>query len=76
MDRQSPVELSTAVVPAAEAFAYWREMICETFVQLNATPVTPGTFSGRIEHVPVGELELSTIAFLDNPSSCRTPASS
>lgn len=62
MDRQARVELSTAAVPAAEAFAYWREMICETFVQLRAAPVAAGAFSGRIEHVPVGELELSTVA--------------
>ncbi|UQS23906.1 helix-turn-helix domain-containing protein [Amycolatopsis thermalba] len=61
MDRQSRVELSTAQVPAAEAFAYWREMICETFVQLSAAPVAGGAFAGRIEHVPVGTLELSTV---------------
>ncbi|MGQ4366144.1 AraC-like ligand-binding domain-containing protein [Streptomyces sp. SAS_272] len=61
MDRQARVELTTAVVPAAEAFAYWREMICETFVQLSAAPVAENAFSGRIEHVPVGELELSTV---------------
>lgn len=46
MDRQSRVELSTAMVPAAEAFTYWREMICETFVQLNAAPVAVGAFTG------------------------------
>ncbi|PXY34623.1 AraC family transcriptional regulator [Prauserella sp. PE36] len=61
MDRQARVELSTAAVPAEEAFAYWRELICETFVQLNAAPVTQGAFAGRIEHVPVGRLELSTV---------------
>lgn len=61
MDRQSRVELSTSQVPAQDAFAYWREMICETFVQLAAAPVTAGPFAGRIEHVPVGALELSTV---------------
>ena len=62
MDRQARVELSTAAVPAAEAFAYWREIICATFVQLSAAPVATGTFTGRIDHVPVGRLGLSTVA--------------
>jgi AraC-like DNA-binding protein len=55
------VELSTSTVPAREAFAFWRDMICATFVQLDARPVAGAEFAGRIEHVPVGELELSTV---------------
>lgn len=61
MDRRAYAELTTSTVPTGEAFAYWREMICATFVRLAAEPVTVGRFSGRIEHVPVGELELSTV---------------
>jgi AraC-binding-like domain len=49
------------MVPAGDAFAYWREMICATFVRLAAEPVVASGFSGRIEHVPVGDLELSTV---------------
>jgi AraC-like DNA-binding protein len=49
------------MVSAQEAFAYWREMICATFVRLVAEPVADAGFSGRIEHVPVGDLELSTV---------------
>ena len=54
-------ELATSAVASREAFAYWREMICATFVGLAAEPVTAGRFSGRIEHVPVGDLELSAV---------------
>lgn len=64
LDRSSRTVLTTSLVPARDAFAYWREMICATFVKLAADPVTdvPTTgFSGRIEHVPVGDIELSTV---------------
>jgi AraC-like DNA-binding protein len=61
LDRRARAELSTSAVSAGEAFAYWREMICATFVRLAAEPVATGRFSGRIEHVPVGDLELSAV---------------
>lgn len=61
VDRHAHVALSTSAVPAREAFAFWRDMICATFVQLDARPVADAEFAGRIEHVPVGELELSTV---------------
>jgi len=61
LDRRAYAELTTSTVPTGEAFAYWREMICATFVRLTAEPVTADRFSGRIEHVPVGDLELSTV---------------
>lgn len=53
---------STDAVPAVDAFAYWQDLICDTFVQLAATPTTPGPFSGRIDHVTVDEVELSTVS--------------
>lgn len=61
VERHAHVELSTSTVPGREAFAFWRDMICATFVQLDARPVADTEFAGRIEHVPVGELELSTV---------------
>nr|WP_244194511.1 helix-turn-helix domain-containing protein [Amycolatopsis niigatensis] len=36
-------------------------MICATFVRLAAEPVVGGGFSGSIEHVAVGDVELSTV---------------
>lgn len=62
VDRSAHVRLSTEVVAAQDAFAYWREMICATFVRLAAEPVQGATrFRGLIEHVPVGAVELSTV---------------
>jgi hypothetical protein len=57
LDRRAYAELATSAVSAGEAFAYWREMICATFVRLAAEPTASGRFSGRIEHVPVGDLK-------------------
>jgi AraC-like DNA-binding protein len=61
LDRRAYAELTTSTVPTGEAFAYWREMICATFVRLSAEPVTAGRFSGRIEYVPLGDIELSAV---------------
>jgi AraC-like DNA-binding protein len=61
LNRRAYAELATSAVSAGEAFAYWREMICATFVRLAAEPTAAGRFSGRIEHVPVGDLELSAV---------------
>jgi AraC-like DNA-binding protein len=61
LDRRAYAELTTSAVSAGEAFAYWREMICATFVRLAAEPTATGGFSGRIEHVPLGDLELSAV---------------
>lgn len=61
VDRHAYAQLTTAEVAEREAFAYWREMICATFVRLAAEPVEGPHFSGRIEHVPVGDVELSTV---------------
>lgn len=61
VDRRSYAALSTVDVPAGEAFAYWRELICATFVRLTAEPTSDGHFRGRIEHVPCGDVELSTV---------------
>jgi AraC-like DNA-binding protein len=61
LNRRAYAELATSAVSAGEAFAYWREMICATFVRLAAEPTAAGRFSGRIEHVPMGDLELSAV---------------
>jgi AraC-like DNA-binding protein len=61
VDRHAYAQLTTAEVAEHDAFAYWREMICATFVRLAAEPVEGSRFSGLIEHVPVGDVELSTV---------------
>lgn len=77
VDHHGYAMLTTDAVPARDAFAYWREMICATFVRLAAEPLSADPraaasrgagpraarrFAGRIEHRAVGDLELSTVA--------------
>ena len=61
LDRSAHAALSTVDVSAGEAFAYWRELICATFVRLTAEPVGDGRFHGRIEYVPCGGIELTKV---------------
>ena len=46
--------LTTDQVAERERFAYWREMICDVFVKLDASQLSRQTFAGRME---VGSLE-------------------
>lgn len=52
---------STSVVDSSQAFEYWNDLICDTFVQLTAAPTCPGDFTGQITHAEVGGLEISTV---------------
>lgn len=61
LDRRSYAALSTSGVPADAAFGYWRELISSTFVRLAAEPTSTGRFHGRIEYVPCGDVELTTV---------------
>lgn len=61
LDHATHAVLSTGAVPERDAFAYWREMICAAFVKLRAERLDERRFRGSIDHVPVGELELSTV---------------
>jgi AraC-like DNA-binding protein len=63
---------STAQVDPPRAFEYWRDLICDTFVQLSATPITDGTFAGQIDHVRFAGLEVSTVR-ADAQQVRRTP---
>lgn len=56
-----PVTVSTESVRPAEAFAFWQDLICDTFVQLSAAPTTDSQFRGRITHSVAGDLELTTV---------------
>jgi len=52
---------STSAVAAARAFEYWRDLICDTFVQLSAAPTTPGPFDGKLVHADLGSFEMTTV---------------
>jgi AraC-like DNA-binding protein len=59
--RAGRLTASTDEVPAAAAFAYWQDLICDTFVQLTAAPTTDRPFRGRITHSEVGTVELTQV---------------
>lgn len=61
MSAGSATEWSTASVAHADAFDYWRDMICDEFVQLSARPRSRGPFSGHIAHRDVDSVQLSTV---------------
>jgi AraC-like DNA-binding protein len=48
-------------VDESRAFEYWRDLICDTFVQLSAVPTGEGSFAGRIVHADLSALEISTV---------------
>ena len=52
---------STSAVGQDDAFDYWRDLICNAFVQLSARPRTTGPFDGAIEHHALDDLELSVV---------------
>ncbi|MEU3985335.1 helix-turn-helix domain-containing protein [Streptomyces sp. NPDC026672] len=52
---------STAVVEEDRAFEYWRELICDTFVQLSLSPTRDESFAGRITHADLSTFEISTV---------------
>lgn len=60
-------------MPGREAFAYWQDLICATFVRLCAQPRGDGPFHGRIEHVSCGVVQLSTVTAVSQTVR-RTPS--
>ncbi|MCD2186835.1 AraC family transcriptional regulator [Actinomycetospora soli] len=52
---------STAAVDPDLAFDYWRDSICDAFVQLSARPRHRGAFRGAITHHALDDVELSTV---------------
>jgi AraC-like DNA-binding protein len=52
---------STSAVAPMRAFEYWRDLLCDTFVQLSAAPTGPGIFAGQIEHASFADFEISTV---------------
>ncbi|GAA4669179.1 MULTISPECIES: helix-turn-helix domain-containing protein [Amycolatopsis] len=52
---------TTSAVADSRAFEYWRDLICDTFVQLSAAPTRPGRFAGRLVHADLGSFEMTTV---------------
>jgi AraC-like DNA-binding protein len=69
---RGPVTVTTDSVRPGEEFAFWQDLICETFVQLSAAPTTEAPFRGRIAHRVVGDVALTTVR-ASGQRVCRTP---
>jgi AraC-like DNA-binding protein len=54
------LRLTTDDVGAAERFSYWRELICDTFVGLDAERPARG-FTGTLVSAPLGPLRLTEV---------------
>lgn len=54
--------LTTAETSPHEAVAVWTELICETFVKLEARCSSVDSFRGEIRRETIGELEFSTVS--------------
>jgi AraC-like DNA-binding protein len=64
MDPQAPdtALFSTDAVAPRDRFAYWREAVCDVFVQLECERVDRDPFAGAITTRPFGALTLSEVA--------------
>ncbi len=58
-------EISTTTVRKADAFAYWQELIVDTFVDLDCESSVSKSFSGHIEDAHFGELQISRMKSSD-----------
>ncbi len=54
--------ISTEIVPRRQAFAFWQDVICDTFIHLDCTSSHTGSFSGELTSQPLGDLTLSSMA--------------
>ncbi len=61
--------LSTRGIDSAAQFAYWREVVCDTFVGLDVHREGDGAFFGEIARHTVGEEEGVSVSFVDVASS-------
>ena len=52
---------STEDVARHESFAYWRELVCEVFINLECSTAQMRTFSGAIQTQAAADIELSTM---------------
>lgn len=65
--------LTTESVPAADHFAYWREVICAVYVELDAEPVGRGGFDGEVDVTAWGDVRISRVV-ADGQVVTRRPA--
>ncbi|ASA24903.1 AraC family transcriptional regulator [Paenibacillus donghaensis] len=54
--------LTADQVEEQERFAYWREMACDVFVQLDASRLSRQTFTGRMEIGSLEDIQISEVS--------------
>lgn len=54
--------LSTEQVTEKESFSYWREKICDVFVQLDASRLSRQTFMGKLENGDLDKIQISVVS--------------
>ena len=58
----SPIVLSTSEVDGTEAIAYWRDLICATFVEVAVQPSDRHDFNGHIAQTNIDGLALTRLS--------------
>ncbi|MEU7634149.1 hypothetical protein AB0C34_29950 [Nocardia sp. NPDC049220] len=53
---------STADVSGADVAAYWRDLVCETFVEVGIQPIGDSGFGGRVRHTDIDGVGSSTVS--------------
>lgn len=56
------LQLNTIAVPPSERLAYWTDMICNTYVQLECDAIRSDCFAGSINSQSMPGLDLSVVA--------------
>ena len=62
MDAARAVTLSTSDVDGPDAAAYWRDLVCETFVEVAVRPLDEHGFAGVVTHRDVAGIGFASIA--------------
>ncbi|MBE0597151.1 MAG: helix-turn-helix domain-containing protein [Desulfuromonadales bacterium] len=64
--------VTTADIPAAKRFAFWREAVCHRFAQVECSPLSDRPFAGEIATTRVREVTFSRVRGLEHKCD-RTP---
>jgi AraC-like DNA-binding protein len=57
---------STAGMASSKGFAYWQDVVCNTFVQLDCIPLSDRPFFGEISTAQVDDLQFSHVRSRDH----------
>lgn len=55
-------KVSTDIVPRRQAFSFWQDVICDTFIHLDCASSQSANFAGHLTSQPLGDFTLSSMA--------------